>query len=485
MTQRLARTLVFATSASVLVIEILAVRLLAPYLGVSLEVFTGVIGVILAGIAFGAWLGGRAADRSDPGRLLGPVLVAGGLTALVSPLIVDLVGPSASTGAFSIVTVALFGFFVPAALLSAVPPVVVKIRLRSLDQTGTVVGSYSAIGTSGAIFGTFLTGFFLIAAFPTRPIILGLGGLLTLGGWILWSTRSRWQGVATLAALATLGAVLTLIAGPCQYETTYHCAVIEIDENRPSGRTLVLDRLSNSYVDLTDPTHLEFRYIRLMADILETRFPSGPVDTVSIGGGGFTLPGYLNATRPGGLNLVLEIDAALRGIAEGHLALNEDIEVIVDDARISMRSVADDSASVVVGDAFSGASVPWHLTTVEFAQEIRRVLRPDGIYAMNLIDLGALRFARSAAAALDAVFVHVAVFAPPAYFDGTQGGNFVLVASETSIDVSGIETVIRGRGGVEEGLAGDDLTHWIGNGIVLRDDYAPVDQILGRFRVSG
>ncbi|HEX9762595.1 MAG TPA: fused MFS/spermidine synthase, partial [Acidimicrobiia bacterium] len=101
MTQRLARILVFATSASVLVIEILAVRLLAPYLGVSLEVFTGVIGVILAGIAFGAWLGGRAADRIDPKRLLGPLLVAGGLTALVSPLIVDLVGPSASTGAFS------------------------------------------------------------------------------------------------------------------------------------------------------------------------------------------------------------------------------------------------------------------------------------------------------------------------------------------------------------------------------------------------
>ncbi|HEX9763505.1 MAG TPA: fused MFS/spermidine synthase, partial [Acidimicrobiia bacterium] len=436
-------------------------------------------------IAFGAWLGGRAADHTDPRRLLGPLLVVGGLTAMASPLIVHLVGPTASAGPLSIVIVAILGFFVPAALLSAVPPVVVKIRLRSLDETGTVVGSYSAIGTTGAIFGTFLTGFFLIAAFPTRPIILGLGGLLTLGGWALWSTRTRWQGLGILLALATLGAVLTLVAGPCQYETTYHCAVIEVDPTRPTGRTLILDRLSNSYIDLADPTHLEFRYIKLMADILETRFPSGPVDTVSIGGGGFTLPGYINATRPGGLNLVLEIDAALRGIAAAHLALKDDIEVIIDDARISMRSVADDSASVVVGDAFSGASVPWHLTTVEFAQEIRRVLRPDGIYAMNVIDLGALSFARSATAALGAVFVHVAVFAPPAYFDGTQGGNFVLVASETSIDVAGIETVIRGRGGAEEGLAGDDLTVWIGNGIVLRDDYAPVDQILGRFRSTG
>src|SRR5690606_40227462 len=105
----------------VLVIEILAQRLLAPYLGVSLEVVTGVIGVILAGIAVGAWAGGRTADRMDPAKLLGPVLIAGGLSALAAPVIVDLVGPAVSSaGPLSIVMLTTVGFFLPAAILSAV-----------------------------------------------------------------------------------------------------------------------------------------------------------------------------------------------------------------------------------------------------------------------------------------------------------------------------------------------------------------------------
>lgn len=150
MTQAVARTVVFATSAAVLVIEILAQRLLAPYLGVSLEVVTGVIGVVLAGIAVGAWAGGRAADRMDPAKLLGPLLIAGGLSALASPLIVDIAGPAiSSAGPLGIVVLTTVGFFLPAAILSAVPPVVVKLRLATLEQTGTVVGSYSAVGTAG------------------------------------------------------------------------------------------------------------------------------------------------------------------------------------------------------------------------------------------------------------------------------------------------------------------------------------------------
>ncbi|MGH8915257.1 MAG: fused MFS/spermidine synthase, partial [Acidimicrobiia bacterium] len=131
MSKSLARSLVFLTSAAVLILEILAGRLLAPYLGVSLQVFTGIIGVILAGISVGAWSGGRAADRGDPRRLIGPLLIAGGLTAIASPLIVDLVGPAAATGPVSIVMLTAVGFFAPAAVLSAVPPVVVKIRLAS------------------------------------------------------------------------------------------------------------------------------------------------------------------------------------------------------------------------------------------------------------------------------------------------------------------------------------------------------------------
>lgn len=474
-----ARLLVFFTSAAVLVIEILAARLLAPYLGVSLEVFTGIIGVILAGISIGAWLGGRAADRGDPRRLPGPLLVAGGLTAMVSPLIIDAIGPSLSTDAGSIVVAALAGFFVPAALLSAVPPVIVKIQLDSLDATGRVVGSYSAIGTAGAILGTFATGFFLIAAFPTRPIVLVVGALLTVAGVVLWSTRAIWT-VASLVALSVLSVALVGSEGPCQFETTYSCAIVEEDEARPTGRTLVLDRVRNSYVDLADPTHLEFRYIKLMVDIIEATTSDGELNVVSIGGGGFTLPGYISQTRPGSVNTVLEIDAKLVDIGRQELALVDEVEVIVDDARVSLRGVPTDHADVVVGDAYSGTSVPWHLTTAEYTAEIDRVLSPTGIYTMNVIDYDDLDFVRSEAATLGEVFSHVALFAPPDYLTGMAGGNYILVASQGPIDVETIESSVRLRGGAEVGVTGEQLTSFIDGAGVLTDDFAPVDQMLGR-----
>lgn len=480
MTQAAARTLVFFSSAAVLVIEILAQRLLAPYLGVSLEVVTGVIGVILAGIAVGAWAGGRTADRMDPAKLLGPVLIAGGLSALAAPVIVDLVGPAVSSaGPLSIVMLTTVGFFLPAAILSAVPPVVVKLRLATLEQTGTVVGSYSAVGTAGGIFGTFITGFVLISAFPTRPIVIAVGTALVVTGIVLWGRSGRVGLNATAAGLVLVGGMFVLPA-PCDFETTYSCAVIEEDLDRPGGRTLILDQVSNSYVDLSDPTHLEFRYARVVADVIDTMLPGGPITATSIGGGGFTFDAYLKATRPGTRHVTLEIDAELVEIGHSHLGLADDAEVVVDDARRSLPSLGQGATDFVLGDAFSGLSVPWHLTTREFVEEIATHLRPRGVYVMNVIDYGDLDFVRSEVATLQAVFPHVAVFAPPTYLAAQAGGNFVLAASASPIPVGEIEEAIRSRGGVELGLTGAALDPFVDGARPLTDDFAPVDQMIDR-----
>ena len=484
MSQGLARILVFVTSASILVLEVLAGRLLAPYLGVSLEVFTGIIGVVLAGIAVGAWAGGRLADGTDPTRLPGWLLIGGGLTAVASPLIVDLVGPDfsgLSTEPLAIVTVAALAFFAPAVLLSGVPPVVVKIRLASLDQTGTVVGSYSAIGTAGALVGTFVTGFVLIAAFPTRPVIFVVGALLVAIGVVLLGTRGIWA----VAGLAALGGLLLAYEGPCQYETSYHCAIVVEDPGRATGRTLLLDGVRNSYVDLADPTHLEFRYIRVIDDVVRVEFGSGALSAAHIGGGGFTFPGYLSETRPGTTNTVLEIDQSLVDIGVDHLGLRRPDEVVVGDARRSLLAIPAASLDLVVGDAFSGYSVPWHLTTVEFIEEIAARLRPGGIYVANIIDYPDLGFVRRELAALREVFEHVAVVAPPSYLEGSSGGNFVVIGSDGSLDLAGIEAAITARAGAEIGFQGADLTAFIGGAPPLVDDFAPVDQLLTQPRLAG
>ena len=480
-----ARALVFFTSAAVLVLEILAGRLLAPYVGVTLETFTAIIGTVLAGISLGAWLGGRAADRRSPARLLGPLLIVGGLLSLAAPTIVEMLGPELSGGEpVEIVMLTALAFLLPAVVLSAVTPVVVKLQLADLARTGTVVGRFSAVGTAGAIFGTFLTGFVLLAAFPTRPIVFGVGGALVAWGLALTLTLGRRGGIAAaIAVIGTLlgGGALGMVEGPCDTETTYYCARVEVDQQRASGRVLWLDTLRHSYVDLDDPTHLEFRYTRLIADVVDTQADPGPVDALYIGGGGFTLPRWMEAVRPGSTSTVLELDGGLVDIAVERLGLDPDgiEEIRVGDARLTLGAFPDGGFDVIIGDAFGGISVPWHLTTREFLAEIKARLRSDGIYIMNVIDRPPNAFAQSEAATLREVFTHVAVVAPPDFLEGEAGGNFVLAASQVALDMEALAAALQVRGAVSVAIAGSEVDAWADGAQVLRDDFAPVDQLLG------
>lgn len=246
-----ARILVFVASAAVLMLEILAGRLMAPYVGVSLETFTGIIGTILAAIALGSWAGGLLADRRDPSRLLGPTFMLGGVLALLAPTLTAGFGSALrGQGAVAVVVLTLFGFFAPAAVLSAVTPQVVKLRLQSLEQTGQVVGSFSAVGTAGALFGTFVTGFVLLATLPTRPIVLVVGlSLVALGVALTLHARARLsdddgteagKDVGPAAAGAGLAALLLVVAaGPCEWETTYSCVNVVVDEENPDRKSVV------------------------------------------------------------------------------------------------------------------------------------------------------------------------------------------------------------------------------------------------------
>ena len=180
---RTAAALVFGSSAAVLVVELVALRLLAPYLGLTLETSTLVIGVALAAIAAGAWVGGRVADGTDPRRLLGPILVASGVCVSLMPVVVRGGGEIAGAGVFVIAAVAIF---VPGALLSAISPIVATLRLTDLARSGSVVGGLSGMGTLGAIAGTVLTGFVFVTAFPVSAVLVGLGVLLVLAGSILF-----------------------------------------------------------------------------------------------------------------------------------------------------------------------------------------------------------------------------------------------------------------------------------------------------------
>jgi spermidine synthase len=496
----LAGALVFLASGAVLVLEILAVRMLAPYVGVTLETYSAIIGVVLAGIACGTWGGGRLADRLDPRTTLGPVLVAGGLLAIATLPLVSGLGEVAlaSPGAGAILLLAVLGFFLPAAVLSAVTPTVVKLQLSSLRETGAVVGRLSALGTAGALVGTFATGFVLVSRLATTPIVVALGAALVAGGIalgvVLLGGRSRGErpgggrrgrrgtgAAAALLAAVALSATAFAAGDRCQVASAYYCARVEHDPGHPTGRVLRLDVLQHSYVDLADPARLEFDYTRLIGDAIAVfRPPRAAVDALHLGGGGFTLPRHLAARRPGSRSTVLELDPALVELARARLALRTgpDLRVRTGDARTALRDQPSARFDLVIGDAFGGLAVPWHLTTIEVAREVRRVLRPGGLYALNVIDFPPNDFARAEARTLAEAFEHVALLAPPEAIRGVSGGNFILLASDRPLPLGAVRARIIARGTGEAAAGGRAAWRFYAGAPVLRDEYAPVDQLL-------
>lgn len=481
-----AGSLVFGTSAAVLVVELVALRLLAPYFGLTLETSTTVIGLALGAIALGSWLGGRLADAVPPRRTIGPAIgVSAGVVA-VTPSLVRAVGEAAPG---VLVLVAALTILVPGALLSAVSPMVTKLRLTALEETGRVVGRLSAIGTAGAIVGTVVTGFVLISRVPVSAIMVGLGVLLLLAALLVdlrirgWGVVSRCASIAVVVA-GGLGAVVG--PGGCDAETTYHCAVVASDPDRPGGRVLELDGLRHSYVDLDDPTHLELAYVKALGAVTDATFDPGPLRAHHLGGGGLTLPRYLAAERPGTVSTVSEIDPGVVDLDVERLGLRTgpDLQVRVEDGRRGLGRLEDSSVELVVGDAFGGVSVPWHLTTREALTDVRRVLDDSGRYAANLIDNPPLAFARAEVATLAEVFDHVVVLAPPAVLARRDGGNLVAVASDAPIDPVTLQAALLAHDSDYEVLADSALTSWIDGAQVLRDDFAPVDQLLTPYRTS-
>ncbi|MBQ1066708.1 fused MFS/spermidine synthase, partial [Micromonospora sp. D75] len=179
----LAAFLVFFSSGAVLVLETVSLRLVGPYVGVTLQVTSSVIGMALAAIAYGAWFGGWLADRRDPRTLLAPALVLAGIATAVTLPIVRYAGEVLRGGAASaVLLLTALTVVLPAALLAGITPLVVKLQLADLRRTGQVVGKLSSIGTLGGITATLGTGFVLVAALSSSVIVLGLAAALGVTG---------------------------------------------------------------------------------------------------------------------------------------------------------------------------------------------------------------------------------------------------------------------------------------------------------------
>jgi spermidine synthase len=352
-----------------------------------------------------------------------------------------------------------------------------------------VVGKLSSIGTLGAITATLGTGFILVAALPSSWIVLSLAVLLAVVGLALGYYLRRFpvpvepRMRAVLATIGLVGAGLGATATtPCDVETAYHCARVDTDPAVPSGRVLILNSARHSYVDLADPRHLEFAYVQWIGAVTDVLRPASlPISALHLGGGGFTVPSYVAATRPASDQLVLELDGGLVALDRRSLGLRTgpSLRVRVGDARVNLATQPAAAYDLVVGDAFGHLTVPWHLATREMAADIARVLRPDGIYAQNVIDYPPDSFIRSEVATVAAVFPHVALIGPADALAGTTGSNFVIVASHRPLPLAALRTRLSSAAKEPVRLISDaDLTAFTDHARILTDDYAPVDQLL-------
>jgi spermidine synthase len=230
-------------------------------------------------------------------------------------------------------------------------------------------------------------------------------------------------------------------------------AELVVDLDRPAGWMLLVDGTPQSYLDVADPTFLEFDYVRLLADVIEAMSePLAPLRVVHLGGGGCTLPRYLAATRPGSTQVVIEADDLLVEVVRRQLGA-QGFRLRTGDGREALCHLAKGTSDVVVGDVFVGAQVPSHMATLEMVREVAEVLTPEGVYVVNVADSGSLPFARGQAANLAEVFAHVVVLADPGLLRGRRFGNLVIAGSNRPFPLDQLRQVTArsiGRARVED-----------------------------------
>ncbi|MGI8537005.1 MAG: spermidine synthase [Mycobacteriales bacterium] len=255
---------------------------------------------------------------------------------------------------------------------------------------------------------------------------------------------------------------------PGRWPVAFGQAELLRDLDAADGWLLSVDGVAQSYVDRTDPTHLEFDYVRLMGDVVDCLSPPGALTTVHLGGGGCTLPRYVAATRPGSRQLVVEADESLAELVRASFG-TAGFRLRIGDARAELPRLRQGESDLVVADLFESAVMPVHVTTVEWVREVQRLLRPGGTYVVNVADGRPLDFARAQVATLLAAFSHVVLLADPSVLRGRRFANLVLAGSGAPLPVADLVRRVSRAAGRARLVTGDDLRDFTGGAAAVTD----------------
>jgi len=497
-----AHAYVFIASFCLMVIELVAGRIMAPYLGSSLYTWTSVIGVVLAGVTLGNYSGGVLAERGARWKSVATIFAFAGFAAAVSfytfAPTANLIYGLGLPMALATFVFALVGFFPVSLLLSMVTPIVITLSLTSLNKTGTTVGRIYAVSALASIAGTFAAGYLLIPLLGVKTIVMSVSAVLLLAG-ILASRGGSAREVSVMAAVVLLWVSL-LTPKFCFVESAYYCISVDPSQSeRGSGYRFVLDRLTHSFI-FADPDILEYDYetvYGVVTEYMNDRLGGKrAMRTLSVGGGGYTMPKNVIDNFPDAQVDVVEIDPTVTETNVRYLGLDPygGIRTYNEDARMFLAQGADGNRyDIVFGDAFNDYSIPYHLTTVEFLESVRSALAPGGIYALNSIDdFERGRVLASFLRTIGQVFPYVEV--SPMGQDWRKGGRntFMILASEQPLDRYAWDTAadeaFARHIAAPQSLAVADAKFLLSaeelteiederQGILLTDNYAPMDSL--------
>jgi len=434
-------------------------------------------------------------------------LVAAGISALVIPWLLWLVGRQLQQYELSILSTSLILvvalFLLPAILIGIVTPLLTTLALRHSDRTGHIVGMMHALGATGSIVGTFAAAWWLIPALGSRNVVLTSGLLLLLGGVgmlrpLATPRRAAITG-AVLMVAGGLGASALLnpaLASPCERESSYFCIRTVDDGEHPTlgkVRRLVLDHLVHGTNVENDGTYLSAPYVHLMQELMcRHHHDKASLRAYFVGGGAFTQPRAMwLANMPVDIT-VAELDPVVTRTAREEMFLDDsDMRVIHGDGRAVLKRLPEgERFDVIIGDAFHDVSVPYHLLTREFAEEVQARLNHDGIYVLNMIDAypdGKL--AMALVKTLKGVFPQVEV-----WLHGVPHGStrvtYVIAASNVPTEMAGsgerlhaVTKPSRSWTRITRRVSTDIATHR--DIPLLTDDNAPVEQLMSAMFTTG
>jgi spermidine synthase len=319
---------------------------------------------------------------------------------------------------------------------------------------------------------------FPVALRNLRAGLSDIGAFLT--GGLLTFPLELWRGQGSRLGLGTRGNWRLGVLQP----VGLGIAELVPDPGRPAGWTLLIDEVAQSYVDLDDPTHLEFEYVRRVAALIDVMRPAGqPMRVLHLGGGALTLPRYVAATRPGSEQWVIERDAVLAALVRRVLPVPGEsaIEVVIADARdVLSKDHRDDRRipsefDLVVADVYRGARLAPGIATTTFADEVVERLGPGGLYVVNVTDLPPLTFSRRQAATLRSSFADVCVIGEPGMLRGRRFGNVVFAAAPArdALPIPRLAVAVARDRRDGRVLHGATLDQFIGGALPMRE---PLDE---------